>query len=78
MAAELSRELAGAVERGEVRPLSPGEIERDCRALMAVMDGAELQWLLDPGLDLLALFDVGFERISDGWHHDRRRALSRT
>lgn len=78
MAGDLSRELATAVEHREVRALSAAEIERDCRTLMAVMDGVELQWLLDPSLDLLALFDLGFERISGGWQDEQRRALSRT
>jgi AcrR family transcriptional regulator len=78
MAGDLSRELSSAAERGEVRPMSAAEIERDCRTLMALMDGVELQWLLDSRLDLLALFDLGFERIRDGWLLESRAGLSRS
>jgi hypothetical protein len=42
------------------------------------MDGVELQWLLDSRLDLLALFDLGFERIRDGWLLEPRAGLSRS
>lgn len=67
LANELTRELLVAAERGEVRRMTSDEAEAECRSLMALMDGIELQWLLDPRLDLVALFDQGFERISDGW-----------
>lgn len=45
------REAAAA---GEVAPLSQAEIDQEMRLLIAVLDGIELQWLLEPSTDLVA------------------------
>ena len=55
--AEHRTHLREAVEDGEVAPMTDAAIEQEARLLIASMDGIELQWLLDPGLDLLELFD---------------------
>ena len=49
--------LQEAVADGEVSPMTPTEVEQEARLFVAAMDGMELQWLLDPRVDLLVLFD---------------------
>ncbi|ALV41458.1 hypothetical protein AU252_10105 [Pseudarthrobacter sulfonivorans] len=49
--------LASAVQRGEVIRMDSIEISAECRTLISVMDGLELQWLLDPSVELVSLFD---------------------
>ena len=55
--AEHVRHLREAVDDGEVLAMTDAELEQEARLLIATMDGIELQWLLDPGVDLLELFD---------------------
>jgi AcrR family transcriptional regulator len=55
--AEHVRHLQEAVADGEVAPMTDAEAEAEARLFVAAMDGIELQWLLDPGVDLLDLFD---------------------
>ena len=40
--------LREAIADHEIQPMSEAEIDRETRVLFAVMDGLELQWLLDP------------------------------
>jgi AcrR family transcriptional regulator len=55
--ADFRAQLAAAVEAGELRRMDDTEIEHECRALIAYMDGIELQWLLNPAIDLVRQFD---------------------
>ena len=48
-------------------PLSEAEVELEARLFVAAMDGIELQWLLDPGVDLLELFDRLLEQTLARW-----------
>ena len=50
------RHLREARESGEVH-LAEDEIAYEARLLMAVMDGLELQWLIDSSVDLTRLFN---------------------
>ena len=63
----LVQRLLAAADAGEVAPLSRAEAEAEVRALCAVMDGLEIQWLLDPDLDLVALFDRHLAATLDRW-----------
>jgi AcrR family transcriptional regulator len=65
--AEHVRHLHEAVEDGEVRPMGEVEIEQEARLVVAGMDGIELQWLLDPRIDLLELFDRFLETTLGRW-----------
>lgn len=65
--AEHVRHLREAVEDGEVVPLEPAAVEAEARLFVAAMDGIELQWLLDPAVDLLELFDRLLERTLARW-----------
>jgi AcrR family transcriptional regulator len=59
--------LGEAVRVGDVRPLTPQEQEWEVRGLFAAMDGIEMQWMLDPELDLVAAFRYTYARILEGW-----------
>ncbi len=47
--------LREACDMGEIRPLTDDEIRAEVHILFAVLDGLELQWLLNPELDLRGL-----------------------
>lgn len=47
--------LVEARSLGEIGPLSDDQCEREVSLLFAVLDGLELQWLLDDSLDLVGL-----------------------
>lgn len=48
--------LAIAAAEGEILPMTQQQMEWEARTFIAVMDGIELQWLLDREIDLLDLF----------------------
>lgn len=64
--ANLGSRIREAVDAGEVS-LPAEQIESEARGLMALMDGIELQWLLQPELDLVALFSSHLEHIIVRW-----------
>jgi AcrR family transcriptional regulator len=63
----LSMHLEHAVAAGEVRPLSQAEINREARLMIAVLDGVELQWLLDPSTDMVALVSAYVDQTIARW-----------
>jgi AcrR family transcriptional regulator len=63
----LSMHLERAVAAGEVRPLSQAEINREARLMIAVLDGVELQWLLDPSTDMVALVSAYVDQTIARW-----------
>lgn len=72
----LATQLREAAERGDIRPLSRDEIETEARGFVALMDGLEIQWLLDPGMDLVAVHEHHFTRMLDRLRADGVRAGS--
>ncbi|PTL71923.1 TetR/AcrR family transcriptional regulator [Rathayibacter caricis DSM 15933] len=46
------RELQRVVDDGTIAPLPPELIEREVRLMIGVLDGVELGWLTDSGIDL--------------------------
>jgi AcrR family transcriptional regulator len=64
--ASLSSRIREAVDAGEVS-LPAEQIESEARGLVALMDGIELQWLLQPELDLVALFSSHLEHTLARW-----------
>lgn len=54
-----------AIERGELRPGSTGPL------LIAVLDGLQVRWLLDPEFDLLAEFEHYLDSITLPVTHSR-------
>ncbi|MCI2423652.1 TetR/AcrR family transcriptional regulator [Saccharopolyspora sp. K220] len=63
----LTERLLTAAEVGEVPPLTQAQSETEIRLLCSVMDGLEIQWLLDPGVDLVGLFDKYLTRTLERW-----------
>jgi AcrR family transcriptional regulator len=61
--------LKSAHADGHIAPLSDDDLEEEARLLIAGLDGLELQWMLDPRLDLEAvvrrLIDASIARWSD-------------
>jgi AcrR family transcriptional regulator len=49
-------ELQLARDDHEILPMTDAELEREVRGAYAVMDGIQLQWLLNPEIDLLTIF----------------------
>lgn len=64
---ECMRSLEAHQHDGLPRPLSSTEVAAEVRILCAVMDGLELQWLLDPQMDLIKTFDSYLENSRARW-----------
>ncbi|UGQ11030.1 TetR/AcrR family transcriptional regulator [Yinghuangia sp. ASG 101] len=67
---EYSAKLAEAIARGDVPHMTDQQVNAEARALLAAMNGMQADWLIDPRLDVLALFgahlDVTLARWRDG------------
>jgi hypothetical protein len=72
----LVERLLTAADAGEVAAVSRAQAEAEVRSLCAVMDGLEIQWLLDPGVDLVGLFDRHLAATLDRWKAGGRPAVS--
>ncbi|KZE42414.1 hypothetical protein AVW09_09765 [Microbacterium sp. T32] len=59
--------LRHAVAAGEIPPMPEEQMERDARLLIAVMDGIELQWILDPRVDLEGLVCAHVDDAISRW-----------
>ena len=64
---EARMRLREAIDDHEIQPMSDAEIDRETRVLFAVMDGLELQWLLNPNIDLVQLFDDWLDATIARW-----------
>jgi hypothetical protein len=68
--------LATAVERGEIGPMTPQEVDAEIRTLFALVDGLELQWLLEPELDRVAAFSHSLDNMITRWRTSRAATSS--
>ncbi|WP_448059740.1 TetR/AcrR family transcriptional regulator [Cellulomonas hominis] len=59
--AALLAHLLEASAAGDLAPLDEASALQQVRELTATMDGLELQWLLDPSMDLVATYSRYFE-----------------
>jgi AcrR family transcriptional regulator len=59
--------LLSAADAGEVAPVTRAQAESEVRSLCAVMDGLEIQWLLNPDVDLVGLFDRTLASTLNRW-----------
>ncbi|SEP63160.1 TetR/AcrR family transcriptional regulator [Microlunatus flavus] len=59
--------LREAVADGEVAAMGDAQLRQEARLFVAAMDGIELQWLLDPAVDLLELFDRLLAQTLSRW-----------
>ncbi|MDR1077729.1 MAG: TetR/AcrR family transcriptional regulator [Propionibacteriaceae bacterium] len=67
LVSRMTVELGLAIERGEVAPMPWQAIEGEVRVFIALMDGLQLQWLLDPTVDLAATFKKAADRVIACW-----------
>lgn len=65
--AQVAESIREAISDEEIMPMSEPVIEAEARLVFAVMDGIELQWLLDPSVDLVGLFDHYVEATTSRW-----------
>lgn len=47
--------LRRASDSGEISPLGDAAVEQEARSLLAVIEGIEMQWILDPAVDLVGV-----------------------
>ena len=64
---EVMEQLETSSAEGRIRPMSEADRELEARCLYAVMDGLELQWIADPSVDLVGLFDAHFTATVESW-----------
>lgn len=63
---ETMRQLfADAVHDGQFRPMGEEEMRSEAECLLAIMDGLEVQFLLDPSRDLVRSFGLYIDRLTD-------------
>ena len=62
-----SGHLIAARDAGQALPMTGDAIQDEIRGLIALMDGLELQWLLDPRLDLVAVFTRLLQLLINRW-----------
>ncbi|MEU6720495.1 TetR/AcrR family transcriptional regulator [Nonomuraea sp. NPDC046802] len=67
----LVKRLLATAETGEIPPLTDAQAEAEVRALCATMDGLEIQWLLDPTVNLTGLFDFHLDHTLERWKSGR-------
>jgi AcrR family transcriptional regulator len=61
------RYLREATEIGEVGPMDEEQIEIEARGVFALMDGMQLQWLLDPSLPVVHMFEMQLNTVLERW-----------
>ncbi|MGW3418218.1 TetR/AcrR family transcriptional regulator [Streptomyces phaeochromogenes] len=67
----LVQRLLGLAASGTIPPLTDAQAEAEIRTLFATMDGLEIQWLLDPAVDLVGLFDRHLDQALERWSAGR-------
>jgi AcrR family transcriptional regulator len=65
--ARAASDLRYARDHGEILPMADGQVAREVRAVYALMDGIQLQWLLSPEFDLLQVFQESLGHIIERW-----------
>jgi AcrR family transcriptional regulator len=59
--------LRDAIRDGDVLPMDDSVIEAEVRGVFALMDGTQLQWLLDPAMDVVGIFSHSLTIILERW-----------
>jgi AcrR family transcriptional regulator len=67
--------LREACALGQVQPMDDHQLEVESRSVYALMDGLQLQWLLDPALDAAGVFETQLEALIDRWSGAARHDL---
>lgn len=61
----LTAEIEAGIDRGLLRPDAPAE--QLARSTVALMDGLQVQWLLDPEVDMPAILEAHVESLKLRW-----------
>lgn len=69
--------LREAREAGEIGPMDDRQIEMEARGVFALMDGLQLQWLLDPSLPVAEIFRAQLDTIIERWSRNAKRRRRR-
>jgi AcrR family transcriptional regulator len=67
IADRLQEEILRAASLGEIAPIEPAAARVEAQRLSAMMDGLQLQWLLDRDLDLVGAFDDYLDSVINRW-----------
>jgi AcrR family transcriptional regulator len=59
--------LREAMEIGEIHPMDDKQLELEARGVFALMDGMQLQWLLNPSLPVAQMFKDQLDPIMNRW-----------
>lgn len=59
--------LTEAATTGEVKAMSQHEVRNEMRLLIAMLDGIEIQWLLEPTTDLVDLVTTYINTMIERW-----------
>ncbi|HEX3751235.1 MAG TPA: TetR/AcrR family transcriptional regulator [Streptosporangiaceae bacterium] len=59
--------LHEARDIGEIHPMDDNQIELEARGVFALMDGMQLQWLLNPSLPVAQMFKDQLEPVLNRW-----------
>jgi AcrR family transcriptional regulator len=68
IADRLQEEILHAVAVGEIGAMDPATARSAALQLSAMMDGLQLQWLLDREMDLVGIFDGYLDAVIAGWN----------
>jgi AcrR family transcriptional regulator len=63
----LQEEILRAASRGDIAPIEQSAARVDAHRLSAMMDGLQLQWLLDRDFDLVGAFDGYLDAVIARW-----------
>jgi AcrR family transcriptional regulator len=59
--------LTEARDLGEIAPMGDEQIEMEARGVFALMDGIQLQWLLDPSFPVAQTFRTQLNAVIERW-----------
>ena len=59
--------LREALDDGQTVWMSDEKIDAEVRSVFATMDGLQLQWLLDPSIDLIGIFSQALSEYLERW-----------
>lgn len=63
----IAAHLQEAISRGDARSLAVEDVALEAQTLTAVLDGIQLQWLIDPSIDIAAVAERYIEQSVDRW-----------
>jgi hypothetical protein len=70
--------LREARDLGEIGPMTDEQIEIEARGVFALMDGMQLQWLLDPSVPVVQMFQAQLDTIIERWTRGAKIRRRRT